>query len=75
MEKMDYEDGADDNDGYCGNNAKKSRLSSYESSSASLQSVQSTSNTFDPGTSQMYSGNFGSVSILSATSRTFLSQS
>ena len=64
MEKMDYQDDEDNNDGYCDNTAKKRRMSSYESSSASLQSVQSSSNTFNPSSSQIYTGNYGNVSIV-----------
>ena len=63
MEKMDYEDNTDDTDGYHDNTAKKCRLSSYESSTASLQSVQSSSSSFNPASSQVYTGNFESVSI------------
>ena len=64
MEKMDYEDNTDNTDGYYDNTAKKCRLSSYmyESSTASLQSVQSSSSSIDHSTSQIYTGNFGRVS-------------
>ena len=63
MEKMDYEDNTDNTDGYYDNTAKKSRLSSYEASSAPLQSVQPSSSSFNPATSQVYTGNFESVRI------------
>ena len=70
----DYPDDANDNDGHWGNTAKKSRMSSYEPSSASLQSVQSSSKSIGPGTSQIYTGNFGSVSTLFPYSMRDISQ-